>query len=147
MNYLCRPRCSYIHSDDLQARISHVTGYNLWLLFPALSNLEGKFQAWTSCFFNFLLIYFYFREEQSERKGKRNTDLLFHLFTHSLVSSCIGPDWALDPQCWDSALTKWAACPGQASCFLLNSQVLWRLEVGPSDSWSVMVVNWNHMLG
>ena len=41
---------------------------------------------------------FTFRER--EREGKRNIDLLFHLFMPSLVASCMSPDRASNPQPW-----------------------------------------------
>ena len=40
------------------------------------------------------------RERQRERERNRNPDLLFHLFTHSLVASCVCPDWESNPQFW-----------------------------------------------
>ena len=38
-----------------------------------------------------------FRERRGEQ---RERELLFHLFMHSLVNSCVCPDWRLDLQNW-----------------------------------------------
>ena len=35
-----------------------------------------------------------------ERRGERNIDLLFHPLMHTLVDSCMCPDWGLSPQPW-----------------------------------------------
>ena len=43
-------------------------------------------------FFNFLLI------DLRERERERNINLLFHLLMHSLVDSCVCPDWGLNLQ-------------------------------------------------
>ena len=45
-------------------------------------------------FFNF----FKFILERDEVEGER--DLLFHLFMHSLVDSCLCPDQGSNPQPW-----------------------------------------------
>ena len=53
------------------------------------------------------------------RERERNTCLFFHLLMHSLVDSCMCPDWGSNPQPWcigDNILTNWATWPG-----LLNS--------------------------
>ena len=43
-----------------------------------------------------------FREtEEGEGRGRKregDVNLLFHLFMHSLVDSCMCPDWELNPQ-------------------------------------------------
>ena len=46
---------------------------------------------------------------QREREIEKNTELLFHLFMHSLVDSCVCPDWGSDMQprlIGDGALTN-----------------------------------------
>ena len=60
--------------------------------------------------FVFLKIFYGFfkreRKRQGERKGEkerereRNTDLVFHWFMHSSVSSCMCPDLGSNPQLW-----------------------------------------------
>ena len=47
-----------------------------------------------------LFIDFTERGKEEGRKGERerNTDLLFHLFLHSLDDSCMCPDWGLNPE-------------------------------------------------
>ena len=40
------------------------------------------------------------RERKGEGGGEKHTDLLFHLFMHSLVNSCMCPDRGLNPQPW-----------------------------------------------
>ena len=50
----------------------------------------------------FLFIEFRKREREvwGERERERNTDLLFHLFMHSLVDSCMCSDWGSNSQSW-----------------------------------------------
>ena len=43
---------------------------------------------------------FLFFELILERERERNTDLLFHLFMHSLVDSCMCPDQRQNPKPW-----------------------------------------------
>ena len=54
-----------------------------------------------------------------ERKREKNIYLLFHLFMHSLVDSCM---WGIKLTTlvleWDDALTNWATWPGPAAFFL-----------------------------
>ena len=38
------------------------------------------------------------RDRETERERERERDLLFHLFLHSLVDSCMCPDQGLNPQ-------------------------------------------------
>ena len=40
------------------------------------------------------------RERAEGSKRQRNIDLLFHLFMHLLVDSCMCPDRGLNPQPW-----------------------------------------------
>lgn len=40
-----------------------------------------------------------------ERENKRDTDLLFHSFIHSLVDSYMYPDPVLNSQCWHIGTT------------------------------------------
>ena len=40
-----------------------------------------------------------------KRKGKRNIDLLFHLFMHSSVDSCTCPEWGSNLQPWHTRMT------------------------------------------
>ena len=51
-----------------------------------------------------------------EKKEERNINLLFYLFTYSLVASCVCPDQGSNLQLWcmykDDVLTNWATCPG-----------------------------------
>ena len=42
------------------------------------------------------LIFFFFRE--GEERGEREIDLFYHLFMHSLVDSCMCPNWGWNPQ-------------------------------------------------
>lgn len=35
---------------------------------------------------------------EDEKRERETLDLLFHLFTHSLVDSCMCSDWGLNPQ-------------------------------------------------
>ena len=51
--------------------------------------------------FLFYLLLILEREEGKER----NINLLFHLFMHSLVASCMCPDWGLNLQPWRIRLT------------------------------------------
>ncbi|KAF6086265.1 hypothetical protein HJG60_008460 [Phyllostomus discolor] len=44
------------------------------------------------------------REERGERE-RRDVDLLFYLLTHSLVGSCMFPDWGLNLQPWCIEMT------------------------------------------
>ena len=39
------------------------------------------------------LFFFSFREREREEGKERETDLSFYLFVHSLVASCMCPDW------------------------------------------------------
>ena len=59
--------------------------------------------------FNFLIIDLRERERKREegkgRHRERNIDLLFHLFMHSLVISCMCPDGGLNPDPWCSRTT------------------------------------------
>ena len=63
------------------------------------------------------------REEGRERRERERTiDLLFHLFTHSLVASRMGPDrgWDLQPWCTRATLSP-TELPGQGcSVSILN---------------------------
>ena len=68
----------------------------------------------------FLLIDF------TERRGKRegNIDLLFHLFMHSPVASCMCSDWGSNPQPWFIGTTSQLSHPAWAESFLLLNQNL-----------------------
>ena len=48
-------------------------------------------------------------EREREREREREMDLLFHLFMHSLVVSCVCPNWGSNPQPWDDAITNYLA--------------------------------------
>lgn len=37
---------------------------------------------------------------EDEKRERETLDLLFHLFTHSLVDSCVCSDWGLNMQLW-----------------------------------------------
>ena len=67
-----------------------------------------SFCPWPIFFFFYLLIC---RKRGKERKSEkeRHTDLLFHLFMHSLVDSCMCPDQGFEPTTlayWDDTLTN-----------------------------------------
>ena len=49
--------------------------------------------VWVSLLLHFYLLIL-------EREGERNINLLFHLFIHSLVDSCMSPNWGSNPQPW-----------------------------------------------
>ena len=57
-----------------------------------------------------------------ERGRERNINLLFHLFVHSLVDSCIFPDWGLSLQPWLIGTTT--ELPRQGSFFFFNQIIL-----------------------
>ena len=63
-----------------------------------------------SVIFKFLKIY-WLRE--------RERDLLFHLFTYSLVDFSVCSDWGLNPQLWCMRMTQtnWDTCSGPESNF------------------------------
>ena len=58
-------------------------------------------------------------EKEEEKKGERNTNLLFYLFVHSLVDSCTCPDWGWNGPatlaCWEDVLTNRATWPAPDS--------------------------------
>ena len=63
-----------------------------------------------------------------EREGEReieNIDLLFHLFMHSLVDSCVCPDQGWNPQPWCIGTTfqptGMASQPGPEKCLITLS--------------------------
>ena len=63
---------------------------------------------------SFIFLFIDFRERERKGRGKeggregerkkeerlRNINFLFHLFTHSLVASCMCSDWRSNPQFW-----------------------------------------------
>ena len=49
---------------------------------------------------SFLKTKLIFREKKGEAGRERDIDLLFHVFMHSLVTSCVCPDQELHPQPW-----------------------------------------------
>ena len=58
---------------------------------------------------------------------EKDINLLFHLFMHSLVDSCLGPDPVLDPQPWHIRTTlKPAELPGQGKSSLEHHFLLMR---------------------
>ena len=65
-------------------------------------------QGWEwSSFFSFnLLIDFRERGRGSERERERNISLLIQLFMHSLVASCMYPDWGPNPQPWHIGIMR-----------------------------------------
>ena len=65
-----------------------LTGIELGTLwFPAHTQSAELHQPGQKIFFFNLLIF-----------GERNTNLLFHLFLHSLFDSCMCPEWGSNPQ-------------------------------------------------
>ena len=64
-----------------------------------MQNKQGDVK---NIFFKFLFIDF--REKAREEVGERETDLLFYLFIHSLLDSCMCPDQGLKPQPWHSGM-------------------------------------------
>ena len=57
-----------------------------------------------SCWPHFKTIFLIDFRQTGQRRGKckRDTDLLFHLFTYSLGESSMCPDWGSKPQSWPS---------------------------------------------
>ena len=64
---------------------------------------------------------------ETGRKRERKIDLLFYLFMHSLVDSCMGSDWGSNPQPW--CMGWWYSnqlnCPARVQCEFLNNQSPW----------------------
>ena len=58
------------------------------------------FSSFFPSFLNLLIL-----ERGRGRKRKSNIKLLFHLFIHSLVVSCMYPDWRLNLQLWHIGMT------------------------------------------
>ena len=96
-----------------------------WLIFFILLEREGrkreKYQfvpftyAFSSWFLFYFLLYWFL---QIERKGERNINLLFHLFMHSLVYSCICPDWGPKQQlCIGGRCSDQLSYPARADSF------------------------------
>ena len=51
-------------------------------------------------YMHFFLKIFYLLILERERKREREREILFQLFMHSLVASCMCPDWRLNTQSW-----------------------------------------------
>ena len=92
------PQMSYLYSVHLGFFIS-----KLEMVVFLLVELDEQVLIWwiqhlvlsqhsvnISCYFLFI----HFRERV------RNIHLLFHLFMHSLIASCMCPDWRSNPQPW-----------------------------------------------
>ena len=62
--------------------------HHYWTFFSIHTNLILHMWTRLQC------MYFYGFQREEER------DLLFHLFVHSLLDSCMYPDWRLNPQPW-----------------------------------------------
>ena len=81
-------------------------------------------------------------ERKEGRERDSNIDLLFHLFMHSLVASCMCPDRGIELTslaCEDSALTNQATQPGleRSFCFKKNCRKVW-----PWFSWKHCYTQW-----
>ena len=66
------------------------------------------------------------RQRERERERERDVNVLFHLWTHSLVASCVCPDRGQTPAlvCLDDAVTEWATWPGQTLLSVLITMPL-----------------------
>ena len=72
------------------------------------------------------------REGGGERKGNRNINLLFHLFIHSVVTSCRCPAWVSNSQPWRISTTLWLAELPDPGCVMhFKCSVL--LQLKPID--------------
>ena len=78
-----------------------VWGASLISLHVETQTLYTILDFFLTAFFKLLLLFINFREREGrETERKKHQFLLFHLFMHSLVDSCMCPDQGWNPQPW-----------------------------------------------
>ena len=77
------------------------------------------------------------REKGRERKErrKRNISLLYHLLIHSLVDSCMWPDWGSNQQLWHMGQHSNQLSQGQDCFYIQYYSTLPVSPLGCSNAW------------
>ena len=95
------------HSERLSWPI---LGICTFLPSSVISEDPIQLSSWFRWFSNLHLSLLFFKKKNIDW-FERNIDLLSHLLMHSLVDTCMCPDWKLNPQPWWIKTTLWPAVP------------------------------------